>query len=196
MKKFLTVYSVFLSVLLFSSENESTSHVEKIVLGSGCFWGAEKGYEALNGVIDAVSGYADGEGVRPTYRDITKFSNKFNPNNHAEVVEVTYNKNLITLEELIIHYLESHDPTQLNRQGNDIGTQYRSGIYTFSEEDLVTANKSKSLYQEKLDKSRFGIITTEIKRASKFYFAEEYHQQYLIKNPNGYCALKGTGIEM
>ena len=196
MKKFLTVYSLFLSVLLFSSENESTSHVEKIVLGSGCFWGAEKGYEALDGVIDAVSGYADGEGVRPTYRDITKFSNKFNPNNHAEVVEVTYNKNLITLEELIIHYLESHDPTQLNRQGNDIGTQYRSGIYTFSEEDLVTANKSKSLYQEKLNKSRFGIITTEIKRASKFYFAEEYHQQYLIKNPNGYCALKGTGIEM
>ena len=196
MKKFLTVYSVFLSVLLFSSENESTSHVEKIVLGSGCFWGAEKGYEALDGVIDAVSGYADGEGVKPTYRDITKFSNKFNPNNHAEVVEVTYNKNLITLEELIIHYLESHDPTQLNRQGNDIGTQYRSGIYTFSEEDLVTANKSKSLYQEKLDKNRFGIITTEIKRASKFYFAEEYHQQYLIKNPNGYCALKGTGIEM
>ena len=82
------------------------------------------------------------------------------------------------------------------RQGNDIGTQYRSGIYTFSEEDLVTANKSKSIYQEKLNKSRFGIITTEIKRASKFYFAEEYHQQYLIKNPNGYCALKGTGIEM
>ena len=126
MKKFLTLYSIFLSVLLFSSENESTSHIEKIVLGSGCFWGAEKGYEALDGVIDAVSGYADGDGVRPTYRDITKFSNKFNPNNHAEVVEVTYNKNLITLEELIIHYLESHDPTQLNRQGNDIGTQYRS----------------------------------------------------------------------
>ena len=118
MKKLLTVYSVFLSVLLFSSE--STSHIEKIVLGSGCFWGAEKGYEALEGVLDAVSGYADGEGVRPTYRDITKFSNKFNPNNHAEVVEVNYNKNLITLEELIIHYLESHDPTQLNRQGNDI----------------------------------------------------------------------------
>ena len=133
MKKFLTVYSVFLSVLLFSSENESTSHIEKIVLGSGCFWGAEKGYEALDGVIDAVSGYADGDGVRPTYRDITKFSNKFNPNNHAEVVEVTYNKNLITLEELIIHYLESHDPTQQNRQGNDIGTQYRS-IVLYSDE--------------------------------------------------------------
>ena len=98
MKKFLTTFSVFISVLVFSSENESTTHIEKIVLGSGCFWGAEKGNESLEGVLNAVSGYADGEGVRPTYRDITKFSNKFNPNNHAEVVEVTYNKNLITLE--------------------------------------------------------------------------------------------------
>ena len=145
MKKFLTTFTIFVSVLIFSSENESTSHIEKIVLGSGCFWGAEKGYEELEGVLDAVSGYADGEGVRPTYREITKFSNKFNPNNHAEVVEVTYNKNLITLEELIIHYLESHDPTQLNRQGNDIGTQYRS-IVLYS--DAAQQSKILELIEE------------------------------------------------
>ena len=179
MKKFLTVYSVFLSVLLFSSENESTSHIEKIVLGSGCFWGAEKGYEALDGVIDAVSGYADGEGVRPTYRDITKFSNKFNPNNHAEVVEVTYNKNLITLEELIIHYLESHDPTQLNRQGNDIGTQYRS-IVLYS--DQMQQSKILELieeYQTLLNDGGYGDIQTIVKPLSQFFVAENYHQDYI-----------------
>ena len=195
MKKFLTVYSVFLSVLLFSSENESTSHIEKIVLGSGCFWGAEKGYEALDGVIDAVSGYADGDGVRPTYRDITKFSNKFNPNNHAEVVEVTYNKNLITLEELIIHYLESHDPTQLNRQGNDIGTQYRS-IVLYSDK----AQHSKILeliaeYQTLLKDGGYGEIQTIVKPLLQFFVAENYHQDYIKKNPNGYCPDHSTGIK-
>ena len=100
--------------------NEATIHSEKIVLGSGCFWGAEKGYEALPGVIDAVSGYADGNGIRPTYREITKLKNKFNVNNHAEVVEVTYNKNIISTEKLLMHFFESHDPTQINRQGNDL----------------------------------------------------------------------------
>jgi len=193
MKKFLTVYSLFLSVLLFSSENESTSHVEKIVLGSGCFWGAEKGYEALDGVIDAVSGYADGEGVRPTYRDITKFSNKFNPNNHAEVVEVTYNKNLITLEELIIHYLESHDPTQLNRQGNDIGTQYRSAIYYKNENNIKSILASKEQYQMELSKKNLGLIETEIKMIDSYFYAEQYHQQYLASDGSRqYCSASPT----
>ena len=183
MKKFLTTFTIFISVLVFSSENESTSHMEKIVLGSGCFWGAEKGY-------------ADGEGVRPTYRDITKFSNKFNPNNHAEVVEVTYNKNLITLEELIIHYLESHDPTQLNRQGNDIGTQYRS-IVLYSDE----AQQSKILelmaeYQTLLREGGYGDIQTIVKPLSQFFVAENFHQDYIKKNPNGYCPDHSTGIKL
>ena len=114
MKKIILFLVLTVSFSTWSSDQNSTTHIGKIVLGSGCFWGAEKGYEALEGVIDAVSGYSDGKGVKPTYRDITKFSNKFNPQNHAEVVEVTFNKNLISLEEIIIHYLESHDPTQLN----------------------------------------------------------------------------------
>ena len=183
-----------LSFSFFSEQRTSTSHIEKIVLGSGCFWGAEKGYEALDGVIDAVSGYADGEGVKPTYREITKFSNKFNPRNHAEVVEVTYNKNLITLEELMIHYLESHDPTQLNRQGNDIGTQYRSIV-------LYTNNSQKNLiveliseYQDLMSQDGYGPITTSVKPLKEFYKAENYHQDYIKKNPNGYCPDHSTGV--
>jgi peptide methionine sulfoxide reductase msrA/msrB len=135
-KLILSLYSLtllfFLGVLSASTIDEATVHSEKIVLGSGCFWGAEKGYESLPGVIDAVSGYADGEGVRATYREITKLKNKFNNNNHAEVVEVTYNKNVISTEELLMHYFESHDPTQINRQGNDIGTQYRSIHFVYN----------------------------------------------------------------
>ena len=128
------IASFFAGLLAASNISEATIHSEKIILGSGCFWGAEKGYESLPGVIDAVSGYADGKGVRASYREITKLKNKFNVNNHAEVVEVTYNKNLISTEELLMHYFESHDPTQLNRQGNDIGTQYRSIILYSTQE--------------------------------------------------------------
>ena len=194
MKKFIALLISTFSLLIFAEKNQSTSHIEKIVLGSGCFWGAEKGYEALNGVIDAVSGYADGKGVRPNYREITRFTNKFNPNNHAEVVEVTYNKNLISFEDLMIHYLESHDPTQLNRQGNDIGTQYRS-IILFSN----TAQKEKitqllTEYQTLLSKEGFGAIQTVVKPLTKFYEAENYHQDYIKKNPNGYCPDHSTGV--
>ena len=135
-KPFIYIFTLpfFLGLLAASSIDEATVHSEKIILGSGCFWGAEKGYESLPGVIDAVSGYADGKGVRATYREITKLKHKFNNNNHAEVVEVTYNKNIISTEELLMHYFESHDPTQVNRQGNDIGTQYRSIILYSTEE--------------------------------------------------------------
>ena len=194
MKKFITLLISTFSLLIFAEKNQSTTHIEKIVLGSGCFWGAEKGYEALNGVIDAVSGYADGKGVRANYREITRFTNKFNPNNHAEVVEVTYNKNLISFEDLMIHYLESHDPTQLNRQGNDIGTQYRS-IILFSN----TAQKEKitqllTEYQTLLSKEGFGAIQTVVKPLTKFYEAENYHQDYIKKNPNGYCPDHSTGV--
>ena len=127
MRKFIPSFLIlslpfFSGFLAASIVDDATIHSEKIVLGSGCFWGAEKGYESLPGVIDAVSGYADGKGVKASYREITKLKNKFNDNNHAEVVEVTYNKNLISTEALLMHFFESHDPTQVNRQGNDIGT--------------------------------------------------------------------------
>ena len=183
-----------LSFSLVAQSNQSTSHLEKIVLGSGCFWGAEKGYEALPGVVDAVSGYADGYGVRPSYREITKFINKFNPNNHAEVVEVTYNKNIISTKDLLEHYFESHDPTQLNQQGNDIGTQYRSIILYTNKEQQRTAEKLIFEYQQLLTKSGYGQIATVIKSLDEFFRAETYHQDYIAKNPNGYCPDHSTGI--
>ena len=183
-----------LSFNLASENNQSTSHLEKIVLGSGCFWGAEKGYEELPGVIDAVSGYADGYGIRPSYREITKFINKFNPNNYAEVVEVTYNKNIISTEELLQHYFESHDPTQLNQQGNDIGTQYRSIVlYTNKEQQRIVENLVFE-FQQLLTDSGYGQIATIIKSLDEFFQAENYHQDYIAKNPNGYCPDHSTGI--
>ena len=185
----------FLGLLSASAINEATVHSEKIVLGSGCFWGAEKGYESLPGVIDAVSGYADGKGVRATYREITKLKNKFNSNNHAEVVEVTYNKNLISTEELLIHYFESHDPTQVNRQGNDIGTQYRSIILYSTEEQKEIIDEVLSTFQELLSTAGYGSIATLVKPIKNFYKAEKYHQDYIAKNPNGYCPDHSTGVK-
>ena len=194
--KFFTFLAFFLlSFSLASQSNQSTSHLEKIVLGSGCFWGAEKGYEALPGVVDAVSGYADGYGVRPSYRDITKFINKFNSNNHAEVVEVTYNKNIISTKDLLQHYYESHDPTQVNQQGNDIGTQYRSIVlYTNKEQQRVAENLTFE-YQQLLSNSGYGQIATIVKPLERFFRAESYHQDYIAKNPNGYCPDHSTGIK-
>ena len=194
MKRTLFLLFTLLNYSLFAEESTATIHVEKIVLGSGCFWGAEKGYEALPGVMNAVSGYADGEGVRPSYREITKFKNKFNPQNHAEVVEVTFNKNLISLEELVIHYLESHDPTQLNRQGNDIGTQYRSVILYTENSQIKTIEDLISKYQVLLNQSGYKEIKTSIKPLKEFFVAENYHQDYIKKNPNGYCPDHSTGV--
>ena len=194
MKLFSILTFALLSFGFAAESNQSTSHLEKIVLGSGCFWGAEKGYEELPGVVDAVSGYADGYGVRPSYREITKFINKFNPNNHAEVVEVTYNKNIITTEELLQHYFESHDPTLVNQQGNDIGTQYRSIVlYTNKQQQRVVENLI-SEYQQLLSNSGYGQIATIVKSLDEFYRAENYHQDYIAKNPNGYCPDHSTGI--
>ena len=194
MKK--TLISLLACTIFFvhAEKDQSTNHIEKIVLGSGCFWGAEKGYESLEGVIDAVSGYADGMGVRPNYREITKFTNKFNPNNHAEVVEVTYNKNLISLEDLMIHYLESHDPTQLNRQGNDIGTQYRSIVLFSDLAQKQTILELISEYQILLNNEGYGDIKTSVKPLKAFFKAENYHQDYIKKNPNGYCPDHSTGV--
>lgn len=172
----------------------ATKHIETIVLGSGCFWGAEKRYEALNGVLDAVSGYADGQGFKATYKNITRSSRRFDENNYAEVVKVTYNSNKLTTEDLLKHYFESHDPTQLNRQGNDIGTQYRSTILTSNSNQLVSANRLKEEYQKKLSSAGFGEIKTVIKPLDRFFKAEEYHQDYIKKNPNGYCPDHSTGV--
>ena len=180
--------------LMLSSDDNHTSHLEKIVLGSGCFWGAEKGYEGLQGVEDAVSGYADGYGIKPTYREIIKIKNRFKENNFAEVVEVTFNKEVITLRALLEHFYESHDPTQLNKQGNDIGTQYRSTILYTNLAQKEVIEEVTDEFQELLYQNGYGQIQTLIKPLNNFHKAEEYHQNYIKKNPNGYCPDHSTGV--
>jgi len=172
----------------------ATSHLSTLVLGSGCFWGAEKFYESLDGVVDAVSGYADGQGIEPTYQAITQAKNRFNDNNYAEVVKVTYNTDMISTEDLIKHFFELHDPTQRNRQGNDVGTQYRSILLTTTESQLAIAKSLRDAYQEQLTAAGYGEIQTEIKALDQFNPAEEYHQDYIAKNPNGYCPDHSTGV--
>ena len=171
-----------------------TNHIQTIYLGSGCFWGAEKGYEALDGVINAESGYANGYGVKPNYRTITQLKNKYNENNFAEVVKVTFNNNAISLKKILKHFLENHDPTQLNRQGNDIGTQYRSTILFSNDTQKNLAKKLINQYQDLLTAKGYGKIRTKLEALDNFYLAEEYHQDYLKKNPNGYCPDLSTGI--
>jgi peptide methionine sulfoxide reductase msrA/msrB len=177
----------------FSSKN-ITIHEDKIVFGAGCFWSVEKKFAELPGVINVESGYADGIGLEPRYSEITKFKNKFNPDNFAEVVEVTYDRNSISLTDLIKFFFELHDPTQKNRQGNDIGTQYRSLILFNDQSDEMLSIELKDEYQKLLSKEGYGDIVTNIKKLKKFYPAEEYHQDYLVKNPNGYCPDHSTGI--
>ena len=171
-----------------------TSHVETIYLGSGCFWGAEKGYELIDGVINAESGYANGYGIKPNYRSIIQFKNKYNEKNFAEVVKVTFNSNAISLENILKHFFETHDPTQHNRQGNDIGTQYRSTILFQNESQKELAERIIAEYQALLIEGGYGKIRTKLEPLDNFYLAEEYHQDYLKKNPNGYCPDLSTGI--
>jgi peptide methionine sulfoxide reductase msrA/msrB len=173
----------------------ASKHVKTVVLGAGCFWGAEKRYAAIPGVIDAVSGYADGSGIKPTYREITKRSNRFNENNYAEVVEVTYNASVVGLESILQNYFEGHDPTQVNRQGNDRGTQYRSTILLSDASEIALAEKVKARYQSLLSAAGYGQIATRIKVLDTFHPAEDYHQDYLVKNPNGYCPDHSTGVK-
>ena len=179
-----------------ANTTSASSHLKTLVLGSGCFWGAEKGYEALPGVIDAVSGYADGHNnkIKPVYRDITRHDYKYDPGNYAEVVEVRYNTEMLSTEALLKHFFEHHDPTQKNRQGNDRGTQYRSIILYTDEEQHQTALRLRDQYQKLLTAAGYGPIVTEIKPLQKFYPAEDYHQDYLAKNPNGYCPNHATGV--
>lgn len=170
-----------------STPAKATRHTQTIVLGSGCFWGAEKGYEALPGVIDAVSGYADGRGLEPTYKAITRPEHRMDPDNFAEVVKVTYDTGKTSTEALLKHFFEHHDPTQANRQGNDIGTQYRSIILTANDEQAEAARRLQAQYQVLLSEAGYGEIKTVIKPLEQFHAAETYHQDYLAKNPNGYC---------
>ena len=190
-QKYFIALFFFFTGFTFSNQ---TNHIQTIYLGSGCFWGAEKGYEALDGVINAKSGYANGYGVSPNYRSIIQLKNKFNKNNFAEVVEVTFNNNFISVEEILMHFFESHDPTQYNRQGNDIGTQYRSTILYSDDDQKEIAEMLKEKYQNLLSDYGYGSIKTIIEPLDNFYLAEEYHQDYLKKNPNGYCPDLSTGI--
>ena len=193
----LLIFSLLLSYGLFTEDQEkiqATSQLESIVLGSGCFWGEEKRYESIPGVVSAISGYADGKGVKPTYREITKPKNRFNPNNHAEVVLVVFDRNVVSVEEILMDYFEGHDPTQFNRQGNDIGTQYRSVILTINDEQRKIAKRLLDEFQILMNASGYGRIQTKIKPLKEFHYAEEYHQDYLVKNPNGYCPDHSTGV--
>ena len=174
---------------------QATTQFDSIVLGAGCFWGAEKRYAAIPGVLDAVSGYAGGKGVTPEYRVITQARYRMDPNNHAEVVRVRFDASKVALRELLMRYFESHDPTQGNRQGNDVGTQYRSIILTQNPSQAAVAEQVLQQYQTALSKAGLGKITTQIQPLTQFYEAEDYHQDYLVKNPNGYCPDHSTGVK-
>lgn len=173
---------------------QASMQKDSIVLGAGCFWGAEKRYAAIPGVLNAVSGYADGKGVEPTYRAITATARRMDPNNHAEVVKVSFDPAKVSLRQILQVYFEQHDPTQLNRQGNDVGTQYRSIILVQNASQQALAEAVKAQYQQLLSAAGFGAITTQIKLLSEFFPAEDYHQDYLVKNPDGYCPDHSTGV--
>ena len=169
---------------------EIPENFKTIVIGMGCFWGAEKIFWQLQGVYHTSVGYAGGYTKNPTYEEVCSgFTG------HTEVVRVVYNPKIINLRKILIAFWEGHDPTQGMRQGNDIGTQYRSAIYVSENEDLIEVKETMKEFQKLLDKNGYKKITTEIKRNIEFYFAEAYHQQYLYKNPNGYCGLGGIGIK-
>jgi peptide-methionine (S)-S-oxide reductase len=164
--------------------------MESAMFGLGCFWGAERKFWQLEGVYTTAVGYAAGITPNPTYQEVCT-----GMTGHNEVVLVVYDPSVISYEQLLKVFWESHNPTQGMRQGNDTGTQYRSGIYTYSPQQKQLAEKSRSIYQEALNKAGHGQITTEIIDAPEFYYAEVYHQQYLAKNPGGYCGLGGTKVE-
>ena len=163
--------------------------MRKALFGMGCFWGAERMFWETPGVYTTAVGYAGGDTPNPGYEEVCS-----GYTNHTEAVLVVFDPAAISYEALLKVFWEGHDPTQGMRQGNDVGTQYRSAIYAFGEEQLRAANASKQVFENELLKKGFGRITTEIRAAPAFYYAEDYHQQYLGKNPNGYCGLGGTGV--
>ena len=162
---------------------------QKALFALGCFWGAERKFWQLPGVFTTAVGYAGGVTPNPTYREVCS-----GMTGHAEVVLVVFDPARISYDDLLKAFWESHNPTQGMRQGNDVGTQYRSAIYYYDEAQQHAAERSRDEYQRALSKARYGAITTEIRPAGEFYYAEDYHQQYLSKNPDGYCGLGGTGV--
>lgn len=163
--------------------------MQTAVFGAGCFWGAERGYWELDGVYSTAAGYAGGYTPNPTYEEVCS-----GRTGHAEVVLVVFDPSVVSYGVLVGQFWESHDPTQGMRQGNDRGTQYRSAIYAVDDAQLQVATDSVGSYGQELAAAGYGPITTEIARLGDFYYAEDYHQQYLAKNPNGYCGLGGTGV--
>jgi peptide-methionine (S)-S-oxide reductase len=162
---------------------------ERALFALGCFWGAERAFWQVPGVVSTAVGYAGGFTPNPTYREVCS-----GQTGHAEAVLVVFDPRRVSYEDLLRLFWESHDPTQGMRQGNDEGTQYRSAIYYVGEAQREAATKSRDAYQQKLNEAGYGAITTEIAPAPEFYYAEDYHQQYLARNPQGYCGLSGTGV--
>ena len=165
-------------------------NMQMAMFGLGCFWGAERKFWELPGVYSTSVGYAAGYTANPTYQEVCS-----GQTGHNEVVLVIFDPVKLRYEDLLKVFWEAHNPTQGMRQGNDAGSQYRSGIYTYNEEQQIVANESKRRYQQSLTSAGQNSITTEILSAPEYYYAEDYHQQYLAKNPNGYCGLGGTGVD-
>ena len=163
-------------------------HLSRAVFGLGCFWGAERLFWEIEGVYSTAAGYAGGITANPSYEDVCS-----GQTGHTEVVIVFFDPALITYEQLLGDFWEAHDPTQGMRQGNDVGTQYRSALYTFNAEQQKQAETAAQVFQSALKEKGYATITTEIASLDTFYYADDYHQQYLAKNPNGYCGLAGTG---
>jgi peptide-methionine (S)-S-oxide reductase len=163
--------------------------MEQLVVGMGCFWGAERVFWKADGVYTTAVGYAGGYTLNPTYQEVCS-----GQTGHTEAVLVVFDPAVLPLEGVLRLFWENHDPTQGNRQGNDVGTQYRSAIYWAYETQRTAAEATRAMFQAELAKARYGEISTEIAAAGPFYYAEDYHQQYLAKNPNGYCGLGGTGV--
>ena len=163
--------------------------LEQAVFGMGCFWGAERKFWQAPGVYTTAAGYAGGYTPNPTYQEVCS-----GMTGHTEVVLVVFDPAVTSYDAMLRIFWEAHDPTQGMRQGNDVGTQYRSAIYTYSPEQARQAAESRSMFQDRLTAAGYDRITTEVADAPTFYYAEDYHQQYLAKNPNGYCGLGGTGI--
>jgi peptide-methionine (S)-S-oxide reductase len=167
------------------------ANLRQAIFGMGCFWGAERRFWQTPGVFTTAVGYAGGITPNPTYEEVCSGAT-----GHSEVVLVVFDPATVSYEELLRVFWEAHDPTQGMRQGNDIGTQYRSVIYTYDDAQLEAARRSERVFQDALKASGYGAITTEIRSVPEFYYAEHYHQQYLAKVPNGYCGLGGTGVCM
>ncbi|MCI0506703.1 MAG: peptide-methionine (S)-S-oxide reductase MsrA [Gammaproteobacteria bacterium] len=165
------------------------ANMQQAIFGLGCFWGAERKFWQIEGVYTTAAGYSAGYTPNPTYQEVCT-----GMTGHNEVVLVVFDPALVSYQDLLKIFWEAHDPTQGMRQGNDVGTQYRSGIYCFNDEQRKLAEKALTAYQKRLKEAGYPAITTEIKPAAPFYYAEDYHQQYLAKNPHGYCGLGGAGV--